>query len=375
MSVNDIANGVEAEVMADIRQSEQKANERIERAIEESIVPQGVEIPKPDPIFSLSGIPLLTKKSISLLKGQAKAGKTTVTAWITANIIKDGINVAWFDTEQGLYYASRTQFWVLQIAGMDRCENLVVYDLKIHKPTDRIQMVGHIIETSQPDFVIIDGIRDLIYDINSPEESTLISTELMRWADQFDCHILTIIHENKASQHARGHLGTELQNKAELVLKVSKNEEKQTVCEPEFSRGEPFEPFAFERDGYGIPVLVSYRQEIKVGESKAKGVKPTDISHDTHVEILENVFASSSGISYADLQIELQRVYMDYGVDSMGTNKVKLFISWYSSEGYMDKSKDGSKTIYKRIDKKMNDVIDINKNLPYKDEDNEIPPF
>ena len=320
--------------------------DKIARKIEESIVPQGVEIPKPDPIFTMSGIPIMTKKSLSLLKGQAKSGKTTVTAWITANIIKDGINVAWFDTEQGLYYSSRTQYWVLNIAGMETCDNLVTYDLKIYNPRERVEIVGRVIEQTTPDLVIIDGIRDLIYDINNPEESTLISTELMRWADQFDCHILNIIHENKGSTHARGHLGSEMSNKAELVMKVSKNDEGQTVCEPEFSRGEPFEAFAFERDGYGIPVLVSYNQEIKTGESNAKGIKPADLGADNHWEIIGSVFKSSGEITYSDLQVELRRVYMDYGVDSMGIGKAKIFISWYVANGYMLTKKTGAKTIY-----------------------------
>lgn len=314
--------------------------------IEESIVPQGVEIPKPDPIFSLSGIPVMTKKSLSLLKGQAKAGKTTVTAWITSNIIKDGINVAWFDTEQGLYYASRTQHWVLSIAGLEKSDNLVTYDLKIFKPSERVEVIARVIEDTTPDLIIIDGVRDLIYDINSPEESTLIATELMKWAEKFDCHILNIIHENKGSSHARGHLGTEMSNKAELVMKVFKDDQGQTVCEPEFCRGEPFEPFAFERDGYGRPVLVSYQHEIKTGESNKKGVKPSDIGHDTHIEILSKVFKEEKEWSYSDLQIELRRVYMDYGVDSMGIGKAKDFISWYAAEKYLGRRKDGSKTIY-----------------------------
>lgn len=333
--------------------------DKLIKKIEESIVPQGVDIPKPDPIFTMSGIPILTKKSLSLLKGQAKSGKTTVTAWITANIIKEGINVAWFDTEQGLYYASRTQYWVLSIAGIDRCDNLTTYDLKVYSPRERIEMIGRVIEDTTPDLVIIDGVRDLIYDINSPEESTLISTELMRWADQFNCHILNIIHENKGSSHARGHLGSEMSNKAELVMKVSKTDDGQTVCEPEFSRGEPFEAFAFERDGYGIPVLVSYRQDIKTGESNAKGIKPTDIGGDTHWEIVSKVFEIHAEISYSDLQVEVRRVYMDYGVDSMGIGKAKVFISWYVANGYMTSKKNGSKTMYFIAKNKPNNYENI----------------
>lgn len=336
----------------------------IERIVEEAIVPQDVEIPKPDAVFSMNGVPIFTKKSISLLKGKAKAGKTTVTAWIVSNIIKENVKVAFFDTEQGLYYSSRTQFWILSIAELEKSDNLTFYDLKIHKPQDRIKIVEHVIETTKPDFVIIDGIRDLIYDINDPEQSTMIATDLMRWAEMNDCHILNIIHENKGTSHARGHLGTELVNKSECVLNVLKNEEGQTVCEPEVTRGEGFEAFAFERDNIGRPVLVSYQPDIKIGDSNSKSVKPTDITHSDHIMLLKNAFGKNETITYSDLQIEITRAYLDAGVDSMGVNKVKVFISWYVSNGYLENYKEGNKTIYKRVDKKQEFDLPKLDNLP-----------
>lgn len=353
VNVQDIVNHISSEA------PEKKESPSIDRIVEESIVPQGVEIPKPDAVFSMNGVPVFTKKSISLLKGKAKAGKTTVTAWVISNIIKNGVNVAWFDTEQGLYYASRTQFWILSIAELEKSEHLTVYDLKIHKPQDRIKIVQHVIETTKPDFAIIDGIRDLIYDINSPEESTLIATDLMRWAEMNDCHILNIIHENKGTNMARGHLGTELVNKAECVLNVLKNDEGQTVCEPEVTRGEGFDAFAFERDNIGRPVLVSYQPDVKIGESNSRSIKPTDVGNDSHNDLLNNAFSLSDELSYAELQVELQRVYLDAGVDQLGVNKVKIFISWYIANGFLETLKDGAKTMYRKLER--DNIIDMSR--------------
>lgn len=361
MTVDDIVKAISSD---EPENKNKKEDISIERIVEESIVPQGMDIPKPDSVFEMNGVPIFTKKSISLLKGKAKSGKTTVTAWIVSNIIKSNVKVAFFDTEQGLYYSSRTQFWILSIAELERSENLTVYDLKIHNPKDRIKIVQHVIETTTPDFVIIDGIRDLIYDINDPEQSTLIATDLMRWAEKNDCHILNIIHENKGTNHARGHLGTELVNKAECVLNVLKNDEGQTVCEPEVTRGEGFEAFAFERDNLGRPVLISYQPDVKIGESNAKSLKPTDITHEDHIDLIRKAFDKKDSIPYADLQIEITRVYLDAGVDSMGINKVKVFISWYVANGYLDKLKDGSKTFYSRIDKEKTFNLPKYQSLP-----------
>lgn len=51
--------------------------------------------------------------------------------------------------------------------------------------------------------VIIDGIRDFLYDINSPGESTDIISKFMQWTDDRQIHIHTVLHQNKNDKHAR----------------------------------------------------------------------------------------------------------------------------------------------------------------------------
>lgn len=324
----------------------------IEDLINESLVPQGVEIPKPELIFGLGDIPIFTKKSLSVLKGPAKVGKTTVTAWLTAQVIRDDINVLWIDTEQGMYYASRTQHWVLRIAGLEKCSFLNMYDLKIHNPVKRIEIIESLIKREIFDMIILDGIRDLVFDINSPEEATNITGNLMRWADVHDCHILSIIHQNKGSEHARGHLGTELINKSETVIKVIKGDDGVVMCEPEFTRGMPFEMFGFDRDAYGIPHLVTVQKKVNTGESNSRKITPTDLPKSQHIEILVTAFNGSEEVSYGDLQNDISAAFGHFGVD-MGVNKIKTFISWYTQNNILEKTKKiGNKTFYKIIDQK-----------------------
>lgn len=313
---------------------------------EESFIPQGIEVPKPELVFGMGDIPMFTKKSISVLKGMAKAGKTTVTAWITAQTINQRVNVLWIDTEQGLYYGSRTQYWVLQIAGIQRSEYLRFYDLKIYGPSVRIQIVNYLIEQYKPDLVIIDGIRDLVFDINNPEEATTIAGDLMRWAEVFDCHIMNIIHENKGNGNARGHLGTELINKSETVIKVFKSEDGHTVCEPEFTRGMPFDIFAFTRDSYGIPQLSTYRHKINTGESNSRKANPIELDPATHLMILERAFGSSEALAYSELISELM-ASIEYYADPIGVVKCKSYISFYTQQNYLIKEqKTSNKTYY-----------------------------
>lgn len=312
----------------------------------ESLIPQGIEIPKPETIFSIGDIPVFTKKSLSTLKGQAKAGKTTATAWIVAQTINQGMNVLWIDTEQGLYYASRTQFWVLKIAGVTISEHLRMYDLKMHNPKIRVQIIEMAIKEALPDIVVLDGVRDLVFDINNPEEATNITGDLMRWAEVYDCHVMSILHENKGNNQARGHIGTELINKSESVIKVEKDKGV-TVCTSEFSRGEPFEPFAFDRDGYGLPVMLGdYKTSSVNSESNAKKLLPIDIPAAEHWQYLDIVFKHESELSYNDLLHGISAAFEQYGV-TMGINRTKNFIQFYIQHNYVKKmDKRSNKTYY-----------------------------
>ena len=106
--------------------------------------------------------------------------------------------------------------------------------------------------------VIIDGIRDFLYDINSSSESTEVISKFMQWTDDKQIHIHTVLHQNKNDEHARGHIGTELNNKAETILQVEVDKEDKaiSVVEAVHIRDRDFEPFAFRINEDVLPELV-----------------------------------------------------------------------------------------------------------------------
>lgn len=337
------------EILSQLAEETPSQSQTIDDIIDLAFVPQGVDIPEPELVFGIGDIPMFTKKSLSVLKGNAKSGKTTVTAWITAQVINNHLNTLWIDTEQGMYYASRTQSWVLKIAGLPSSNHLSMYELKIHSPSKRIEIIEKLLSTRMFDMVVIDGIRDLVFDINNPDEATRSVGLLMKWADVYDCHLLSIIHQNKVSDHARGHLGTELINKSETVIKISKDDDGIVICEPEFTRGQPFEIFGFDRDAYGIPQIVTVGAKINTGESNTNRIGPTDIHRDQHIELLDAVFSSSDTLPYGELQGHVAASFSHYGVQ-LGVNKVKTFIAWYLQNGYLEKAeKLANKQFYKKL--------------------------
>ena len=304
------------------------------------LIPQGETIAPPEVVFEINNISLFTKKSISLIIAKAKAGKTTVTAWVMAQVLGARKRVLWIDTEQGAYYGSWTQMLILKICGLITSDLLSYYDLKIYNPTERIKIIEAILSSAYFDIVVIDGVRDLVFDINSPEESTNISTHLMKWADLNNTHVLSILHQNKGDGNARGHLGAELVNKSETVVRVSQNEYGEMIVEPEYTRGKPFEAFAVVRNDDGMPKLLenwSASQIAEKAKSESKRINPVDIDPATHNEIVGKVFSKEANLKYSDLVSNIQYFFKMHGIE-FGMNKAKEYCTYYQMQGMVVKN-------------------------------------
>ena len=61
-------------------------------------------------------------------------------------------------------------------------------------------------------------------DINSTGESVEVINKMMEWSSKYDLHIHCVLHLNKGDNNVRGHIGTEMSNKAETVLVISKKQ-------------------------------------------------------------------------------------------------------------------------------------------------------
>ena len=106
-----------------------------------------------------------------------------------------------------------------------------------------------------PSLVIIDGIADLIADVNNIEQSNKLVSNLMRISAQKNCHIINVIHQNYGSQKlGTGHLGSALEKKAETVISLEANTVNKdwVTVKCGRSRGYCFETFSFEVNSMGL---------------------------------------------------------------------------------------------------------------------------
>jgi hypothetical protein len=226
-------------------------------------VSQTDKLPRPESVLNLEHTepyyPLFHKGSISTVSGKAKVGKTTIIALLIAAVLRAGnVRILWIDTEQGAYYANSTQFYLLKLAGLTYCENLEMYDFREFGPVERVELTEALLAAYKYDLVIVDGVRDYIFDINNPTEATNITTKLMKWSVDYDCHVCMLIHENKQGGELRGHLGSECENKSEVVLSVALSTDSVPVtiirCKAVRGRAK-FEDFFLRRDDDGLPFI------------------------------------------------------------------------------------------------------------------------
>lgn len=194
-------------------------------------------------------------------------------------------------------------------------ESLEFLALRKYSPEERIEITRQAIY-NLPDIglVIIDGIRDFVYDINSPSESTKIITLLMQWTDERQIHIHAILHQNKGDENARGHIGTELNNKAETVLLVEKDSQCNDIncVKSVHIRAMDFEPFAFWINDEALPELIDDYVAGTKGGGKPKRTKfdpYTDISEPHHRIALEAAFSKKPSYGYKELTEVLQETY------------------------------------------------------------------
>jgi hypothetical protein len=86
--------------------------------------------------------------------------------------------------------------------------------------------------------VFLDGVADLCIDPNDPAEAFGLVEELHRLAITYDCPIVCVLHENPGSEtgKTRGHLGSQLERKAETNLRLAKDGKGVTTVFTERSR-------------------------------------------------------------------------------------------------------------------------------------------
>jgi len=215
--------------------------------------------------FSFIGAPPKHKKTflVSLLSAAYLGGNSKR---FTGNLKghRDDRCVIHFDTEQGNFHAQRVFRRVLEMSGLeDQCYR--TYGLRRLSPKERLNAINYAFKKYEGlGLVIIDGIADLVSDVNNIDEANQVVQMLMKWTEIYNCHIITVIHTNWGSTKPTGHLGSALQKKCETEIHLERNEFDASIIDVKCksSRGRAFDNFSFFVNQKGYPEIAN--QDIDV---------------------------------------------------------------------------------------------------------------
>ena len=206
------------------------------------------QLPKMDFLFRLFGKSCFPRRELVAITGKAKSGKTFVSSMLIAccqqrdvlsfhRECETPLRVLWYDTEQS--DESTQDILKNRIMRMTRDSvvrqptlfdesraepPLDIFNVRAVEWKHRRSLLVEAVNMCKPDLVIVDGIRDLVNDINDGVLAQEVMEELLHLATEAECCIVCVLHQNKGGEdhNLRGWIGTELMNKAFEIYSCEK---------------------------------------------------------------------------------------------------------------------------------------------------------
>lgn len=209
------------------------------------------EVPPHDETCMVIGdVPIAARGNLTVPQGKSKVGKSALISAILGAANRgnhyakgDTLCVEWqgestgaivhLDTEQ-----SRADWHALVCRGITRSgmqetsPRLVSLPLVMFSRSERLAILKQTLEFEREakgkiDLVLIDGVADLCVSPNDEAEALELVSRLHALAQEFDCPIVCVLHENPGTDQGktRGHLGSELNRKAFANLRIDKDTE------------------------------------------------------------------------------------------------------------------------------------------------------
>jgi hypothetical protein len=289
-----------------------------------------------------------TLGNFSIFIAPPKVGKTTATGVAVASLLtgKQISNffpslpnekkvIVWADTEQGKRECVKTIHLICSQATGDQFnqpENLQYSSLRKYGKDVRMAAIEYMVyNTPNLGFLVIDGIRDLVSSINDEKEATLIADKMLKWTQEANIHILAILHQNKGDANARGHIGTELINKAETVATLSRGDNggiRTTIIEPKYTRHKDFEAFAFTVDSGQI-----LQAEVKQ-DYEPKNPNVNQLSGKELETIVKLCFSEVQFLPYGQCWSGIKKALENMGI-KYGDNRAKDTLKRLVKDGYI----------------------------------------
>ena len=238
-----------------------------------------MDIAEPTWLLRYQGVGFSPLGDIQIVRGMEGNGKSMLLTILMSAVLTGrcgsltcdipNARVLYVDTEQNVASTLFVQRRVHHLCGWHgkeanerfRCLMLrEVEDLQ-----DRNSYLWKAIDEFKPTAVFIDGIADLVSDINKFDECMELVHKLMAEASRRFISIWSVLHVNYGTQKMRGHLGTEIAHKVSDVLSCQKDKSQDPplfTVEQVKARNKDIQNFSFivsdDESRLGIPTMVGH---------------------------------------------------------------------------------------------------------------------
>ena len=272
--------------------------------LEKCIIDLTKGYPEIEYLLRKNGVGCIPRGDIQMIVGPQKSGKTFASmifeiALLSGNCMEfeaqqDNLTILHIDTEQHRNSVADKNRKLLSLAGYSEKQNyerLIVVSIKELSASERLNIIEEAVEKNKPDFVLIDGIRDLCEDFNDIKQSNHVINSIMRLCSQYNCAIMCVIHQNKAKgdDNPRGHLGTELMNKCSEGYYVTRSVDTPVMVSQKVCRNATISDWYFNINNDGKP-------EVASAPMTSKDLKTIEIRNN-----FKQIFADQDKLPYTQL--------------------------------------------------------------------------
>jgi len=201
---------------------------------------------KPEILFRIGDKVIGTPGNLVVISGPAKVAKSALISAMISTTIKHspgdkkmtfgikaanegGRSVIHFDTEQSRFDHFALVSLAAHRAGFQKTPELLrsycVTDIDTNSRREMLRLELERSAESGVYAIFLDGVADFVNDVNDTLESMSFVQQLHSWAIRYSCVIVCVLHENPGSDSGktRGHLGSQLERKAETNLRLQKD--------------------------------------------------------------------------------------------------------------------------------------------------------
>ena len=309
-----------------------------------------IDIEQPLPILKIKGKICATEGNFITISGLPKSRKTTFAFFMIASgLLKQPIfdielnigneKIILIDTEQSIYdFAKQIKILKYTLRQKNLPSNFEAYLFRQYEPSQIIEAIEIIMQKDKPKVLVLDNLTELVINPNDIPESKKIIQYLKKITFEYNCVVITLLHNSKSSNNTLGNLGSYADRGSQSTLRAVMDKETDIFS---------LEPIFMRSDGHFTPINIFYNKDLNRYEQtdieikeKTKKLNVFELSDTDHINRISAIFKINKEIIYSELVEAVKQIY------GIGTNGAKQKIIPYLTGNNFIVSKKG---IYSKL--------------------------